>query len=105
MGRPPPRAPVDPGVRLEHSRVFRLIEPGFLCVRQGPALFGAEEVKSQVHLWVKSARQGHGECQAVSTVSKREVDQDEFQEILEEQGLQGQSRAKAPLRYRSRCPT
>ncbi|CAE7938615.1 NaCP60E [Symbiodinium necroappetens] len=38
---------------------------------EGPALFGAEEVKSQ----------------AVSTVSKREVDQDEFQEILEEQGL------------------
>jgi len=38
---------------------------------EGPALFGADEVKSQ----------------AVSTVSKREVDQDEFQEILEEQGL------------------
>ncbi|CAE7213027.1 Scn10a [Symbiodinium sp. CCMP2456] len=38
---------------------------------EGPSLFGAEEVTSK----------------AISTVSKREVDQDEFQEILEEQGL------------------
>ena len=38
---------------------------------------------------------GFRECQAVSTVSKREVDQDEFQEILEEQGLPGQKRRYA----------